>query len=434
MYKYWIIFFLISPHFIFAQDVVINEIMASNQTTIYDEDGDTPDWIELYNKGIEQISLSGFSLSDDTLNIQKWEFDSTTIDPGEHLIVCASGKNRRTTSLHTNFKISASGERILLSDASGTIIDHVVVPASTTDISYGRISDGSLPWIFQYASPGSGNTGNEFVGYADPVSVSLPGGFYSSAISVELSAGDSRIFYTLDARDPDTTSMEYSTPINIQNTTVLKAFSIKAGHLPAPTIYHTYFINEETDLPVVSLTSDPYNLFDYNYGIYADGPGWTPGEPNHGANFWMDWERPAHIEFFEDDKSPGFSENCGISIYGAYTRCYAQKAFAVKFKEMYGISKIEYPLFPDFRVTTFKSFLLRNSGNDFKYTHIRDAMMQTLIKDLDIDYLEYRPATTFINGQYWGIYNIREKISEDYIAYRHGVHRTTSICWKVTWM
>ncbi len=135
----------------------------------------------------------------------------------------------------------------------------------------------------------------------------------------------------------------------------------------------------------------------------------------------MDWERPAHVEFFEDDKSPGFSENCGIAIYGAYTRSFPQKSISVKFKNDYGVSEINYPLFPDFDLTTFKSFVLRNSGNDFYYTHFRDAMMQTLVKELDIDYLEYRPAATFINGKYWGIYNIREKISEHYVANRHGV-------------
>jgi hypothetical protein len=94
----------------------------------------------------------------------------------------------------------------------------------------------------------------------------------------------------------------------------------------------------------------------------------------------------------------------------------------VKFKQAYGRSVLNYPLFPDFRVTAFDSFVLRNSGNDFQYTHMRDALMQMLVRDLDIDYLEYRPATAFINGQYWGIYNIREKVSEHYVEHRHGVN------------
>ena len=93
----------------------------------------------------------------------------------------------------------------------------------------------------------------------------------------------------------------------------------------------------------------------------------------------------------------------------------------MKFKQNYGRSVLEYPLFPGFRVTSFDSFVLRNSGNDWQYTHMRDALMHMLVKDLDIDYLEYRPATAFVNGRYWGIYNIREKISEHYVEHRFGV-------------
>jgi len=404
---FFIVTLLFTPKLVFSQRMVINEIMSSNTTTINDEDGDTSDWIELYNCGVSQVNLVGYYLSDDSLEIKKWQFGNVVIDPGEYLIVFASNKDTILNYWHTNFKISASGEKITLSDSSGSIIDQVDVPASLSDVSYGRISDGSLPWIFQEPSPGSANTGNEILGYADTVSVSLPGGFYSSSISVELSASESDIFYTLDGSDPDSCSQKYSTPINITKTTILKALSMKKGCLPSPTTYQSYFINIKTDLPVISLICDPYNLFDADSGIYT--------------NYKMDWERPAHVEFFEDDKSLGFSENCGIEIFGSQSAEWPQKSISVKFKKRYGVSKIEYPLFPDFRVTTFKAFVLRNSGNDFQYTHIRDAVMQTLVKDLDIDYLEYRPATSFINGEYWGIYNIREKINEHYIANRHGV-------------
>jgi len=405
-----IIALLFASKFVFSQCVVINEIMSSNTTTIYDEDGDTPDYIELYNNGTSQVNLLGYYLSDDSLEIKKWQFGNVIIDPGEYLIVFASDKDTLLNYWHTNFKISASGEKIILSDSSGSIIDQVDIPASLSDISYGRISDGSLPWIFQIPSPGSANTGKEIQDFSDSVSVSLPGGFYSSAVSVELSAGESDIFYTMGGSDPDTTdpnTQKYSTPINITKTTILKALSMKKGYLPSPTTYQSYFINEKTDLPVISLICDPYNLFNADSGIYT--------------NYRMDWERPAHVEFFDDDKSLGFSENCGIEIFGSQSSEWAQKSISVKFKNKYGVTNIEYTLFPEFRVTTFKAFVLRNSGNDFQYTHIRDAVMQTLVKNLDVDYQEYRPATSFINGEYWGIYNIREKINEHYIANRHGV-------------
>ena len=407
MKKFLIIILFFTTDFLFSQSVVINEVMSSNDITIYDEDDDASDWIELYNSGSDSVNLKGCYLSDDSLNIEKWQFGDARIEPGKYLIIFASDKDTFINYWHTNFKISASGEELIFSDSNGVMIDRVDVPASLADVSYARLSDGSLPWIFQVPSPGSTNTGKEIKGYSDSVAVSLPGGFYSSAVSVQLSAGTSDIYYTLDGSDPDSNSQKYSSPVNITKSTILKAFSIKEAYLPSTTTYQSYFINVETDLPVISLISDPDNLFDPDSGIYT--------------NYTMDWERPAHVEFFEDDKSLGFSENCGIEIYGGQSAEWPQKSIAVKFKDKYGISNIEYPLFPDFRVTTFKAFVLRNAGNDFQYTHIRDAVMQTLVKDLDIDYLEYRPATSFINGEYWGIYNIREKINEHYIAYRHGV-------------
>ncbi|MDP2036099.1 MAG: CotH kinase family protein [Ignavibacteria bacterium] len=405
MNKYWLLFLLVYASSLSAQNLIINEVMASNKTTIYDEDGDSSDWIELYNKGNEQISLTGYSLSDDTLKTNKWIFGNTIIKPGEHLVVFASGKDRNTSYLHTNFNVSALGESVILCDSKGIISDRVNVPISQSDISYGRESDGAVKWIFQSASPGLANTGKANAGLADNISASLPGGFYPATISVSLSAGDSKIYYTLDGNDPDSTSSQYSSPISITKTSVLKAVSLKKGYSPGQLLYQSYFINETTNLPVISLSSDPYNLFDKNYGIYT--------------NYKKDWERPAHIEFFDDSKKPGFSKDCVINIHGQQSAEWAQKSLGVKFKD--GIDALEYPLFPGFPVTTFKSFVLRNSGNDFQYTHIRDAMMQTLVKDLDIDYQEYRPVASFINGEYWGIYNIREKIDEHYIANRHGV-------------
>ncbi len=408
MKKFLLLILLFTSTSIFSEGIVINEIMSSNNKTIYDEFGEASDWIEFYNDDTIAIDLNGYFLSDDSANIKKWQFgESTLIDPGDYLIVFASDKDTLINYHHTNFKISASGEEILLSDSSSNIVDSIYIPSSLPDVAYGRISDGSLPWIFQSPTPGSKNIGNEIKDYSDSVSVSIPGGFYPSSISLELSAGSSEIYYTLDGSDPDSNKTKYTAPINIDKTTVVKAVSLSANHLPSPINYQTYFINENTDLPVISLIADPYNLFDPDSGIYT--------------NYTMDWERPAHVEFFDDNKTLGFSENCGVEIYGGQSATAPQKSLAVKFKNDYGVSGINYPLFPDFRVTKFKAFVLRNSGNDFQYTHIRDAVMQALVKNLDIDYQEYRPATSFINGEYWGIYNIREKINEHYIANRHAV-------------
>lgn len=422
MFKILIYLLFFSSLLVYSRDVVINEVMSSNDTTIYDEDGDAPDWIELYYSGSNSIDLSGFGLSDDSLDLDKWQFGNAIIFPGEHLLVFASNKDRKNSSyFHTNFKLSASGEEVILTDTSGVVLDRVYVPAAIEDISYARITDGAAAWVRQLPTPEKENSGVEFEGIADSISASLPNGFYSSAISVELSAGENRIFYTLDGSDPDSNAILYTGPIDISETTILKAVSLKENALAGPVLYHTYFINENTNLPVISLTSDPYNLFDWNYGIYVDGPGWTDPVPHLGANYWQDWEREAHIEFFDDNKKLGFSENCGIAIYGGWSRTFDQRSFSVKFRSAYGASKLKYSLFPDLNIDEYQSFILRNSGNDWQGVLFRDAFMQTLVQDLNIDYQEYRPAVVFINGTYWGIYNIREKISEHFVASHHNI-------------
>ncbi|MBU0472967.1 MAG: CotH kinase family protein [Bacteroidetes bacterium] len=404
--KIIILTMIFSVQVLFSQGIIINEVMASNDSTFYDEDSEASDWIELYNTSSEQINLAGYFLSDDSSNIKKWQFENTNINSGEYLIVFASDKDTVMNYSHTNFKISASGETIILSDSMGNLVDQIDVPVSLTDISYGRLNDANTIWTFQTPTPGAANAGNSIESNNDKILVSPSAGFYAAPISVELSASN-EIYYTLDGSDPDTNSSKYNGLLSINKTSILKATSFNEIHVPSQTVYQSYFINENTNLPVISLFIDPDNFFSADSGIYV--------------NYEEDWEKPAHIDFFDDDKNLGFSENVAINIYGGYTRRFVQKSLAVKFKSEYGNNKLEYELFPGFDVTTFKSFILRNSGNDFDQTHIRDAFMQTLVKDLDIDYLEYRPAVTFINGEYWGIYNIREKISEHYVANRYGV-------------
>lgn len=123
MKYFFILIFIIIPILSFSQDIVINEIMSSNNITVQDEDGDASDWIELYNHGTEQANLSGCFLSDDSLEIDKWQCGDAVIEAGEHLIIFASDKDKFDRFWHTNFKISASGEEVVLSDSNGTIME-----------------------------------------------------------------------------------------------------------------------------------------------------------------------------------------------------------------------------------------------------------------------------------------------------------------------
>lgn len=392
---------------------VINEIMASNGTSIQDRDGDYPDWIELYNPGETEIDLTGYGLSDDPDEPFKWVFPGTTLPAGGFKLIFASDKNYTTESpyLHTNFKIKAGGETVLLSDTGGFVVDQINTLEIARDMSWGRQPDGRADWLFfTEATPGESNTTEGFTAYASPVTFSNPGGFYQTTASVELATQDSfaEIRYTLDGSDPQQSSSLYSVPIELDQTTVLRACTFASGLLPGKILTQTYLIDENTTLPVISLSTDSLNMFDSQTGIYI--------------KYHEDWERPVHIEFFETDRLQKFSEDAGIKIGGNNTRGRAQKAFQINFRGKYGPNKIEYQVFPDLPIFEFNNLYLRAAGNDWDQTHFRDGLLQTLTRDLEFETQAYRPATIFLNGEYWGILNIRQRYNLQYFESEFGVN------------
>ena len=257
-----------------------------------------------------------------------------------------------------------------------------------------------------------------------PPEFSLKGGFYSSEISLALTTVQQKgiIYYTVDGSEPNNNSVKYISQIPITNTTVIRAITIVSDSLRSKIETNTYFINESSKLPVISISTNPDNLWDNDYGIYVLGDSAESEVPYFGANFWQDWEKPIHIEFYEPTGELGFSIDAGVKIYGAWARANPEKSLAIYARDYYGYKKINYKIFPDLDITKFNNIVLRNSGNDWNTTMFRDAMMQTLVKNTEIDVLAYRPAVVYLNGEYWGIHNIREKINEHYIANHHPVN------------
>ena len=389
-----------------------------------DEDGEYVDWIEIYNSSASAVNLFGYYLSDDSTNYFKWAFPDVNISSHSFLVVFASGKNRAVTgeNLHTNFKITSTGESLFLINNSGNIIDTrsaVYIPA---DISFGRKPDGAASWFyFESPTSGSANITNEFIGITDSPHFSSQGGFYSGSVSLSISSATvgAEIRYTTDGSIPTNLSALYTTSINVNQTTVVRARAFKDGLIQSPVTTSTFLINERSTLPVVSVTTDPENLWDNDYGIYVLGDSAETDFPYFGANFWQDWEKPAHIELFETNNTTAFTLDAGIKIYGGWSRGYDQKSLAVNFRDVYGASEINYQLFPDLNIDKFKEFVLRNAGQDWEKTMMRDGMTLSLMEDTELDILAYRPAVLFLNGEYWGIQNIREKINENYIAAHH---------------
>lgn len=326
-------------------------------------------------------------------------------------------------SLHTNFKITADGENIYLFDNNGTRLDCTDSIPLPTDISYGRSGSNINKWVyFSKPTPGALNTTTGYDSISsEAVVFSLPGGKYSSSIMVALScASGADIYYTTDGTDPDESSTKYINGFTVSKSQTIKAITSDSALLMLYPSVQTYIIeSRDFNLPIFSISTDPYNLFDYNYGILETGPNAETADPHYGANYWMDWERPVHLEYFDKDGNKLFETNAGTKVFGAYSRMNAQKSMAFYARKAYGAKSFKYPFFEERNIEKYKSFIIRNSGNDWAYTAFRDAMMTHLLEGVDIDYQAYQPVIIYINGEYWGILNMREKINEDYLENNH---------------
>ncbi|HPR16840.1 MAG TPA: CotH kinase family protein [Candidatus Cloacimonadota bacterium] len=609
----------LSGCFLAAQSVRLNEVMSANLFTLSDEDGESEDWIEIYNYGSEDVDLTGFGLSDNSGNPLKWTFPSVTISPQDYLTVFASGKDRAITAfwqtvidwgdewryfvgtqeppadwyksdfddsnwlfgasgfgdgdgddateisevghgeaysvyirhtfeiedasnvlacllhvdyddafvawlneteiarknigyignfpayidtttihgheaeiyqggkpdcfiieniqsllqnganvlsiqantnntdmtiipiftlgfatppadslyvnsyaepnlfnLHTNFSLNEN-EPILLSAPDGNIIDQLAPGYIPLDMSYGRQPDGSDNcYFFETATPDGTNDDAQAANYfADSPQFGLAGGKYSGSVVLTFAniGSNETIYYTLDGSvpNPDSTDTHiYSSPFTIDETTVVRACTYKNGYLPSPIETNSYFIGTEHYLPVISIVTDPHNLWDYYDGMYAMGPNAAASYPYLRANFWQDWEKPVHLELYESDGTQGFSMNGGLKIFGYFSRGHDQKSLVFFARRQYGSEEIPYQFFPDKPATSYKSIVFRNSGGDWMKSMMRDGFMQSLLKDTNLSRQAYRPAVLYINGVYWGIQNMREKINEHFFAQNYG--------------
>ena len=407
--------------------VIISEVCALNRSTLPDEDGDYPDWIELYNPKDTPVNLKDYGLSEDNRDLFKWRFPDMEIGPKSYLVVFASDKDRRDVRggghLHTNFHIGASGDRLFLTRPDGIVSDSFATGKLTADTSSGRRQDTLQRFFFNQPTPGAANSGKAYTAYALPPEFSKNGGFYDEPLSLSLKAMDAsaEIRYTLDGSEPDEQSAVYTGPIDINKTAVVRARAFGDGLLPSDIQTHTFFINAHHDLPVVSICTNPDNLWDYNQGIFVKGPGAAEEFPYVGANFWKDMEKEIHMELFDEEGRLGLSMDAGMKVFGAYGRAMDKKSLAVHARNIYGTDSIRYPFFHDKDILDFKSIVLRTSGQDATMSKIRDGFITTLARRMGLDAQAYRPAVLYINGEYWGLYNLREKINEHFIASNHGV-------------
>ncbi len=406
--------------------IVINEILASNNSVnLNGKSKNFADWIEIYNASDTRISIGNWYLSDNKTKPKKWEIPfGWSIGPKEFKVFWFDEENNPD---YKNFMLSADGETIYLFNKELELVDSVAYPPQIPDLSYGRLS-GSLNELVYFHEPTpmkmNPTFGNKTVLFSNEPIFSEKAGFYEKPLSLALSVSreGEKICFTLDGSKPNLSSNVFSTPIEIGKNTIVKAITFSTDRLPSKVVTHSFFINELINLPVVSLTIDPTHLWDNDFGIYVEGTNYIR-DVWESANYFQDWERPVTVEYFDTYGKLGFNMNAGVKIHGRSSRNHAQKTLAIFAREKYGSQAVPYKLFGEKSPETIKSFLLRTGGNDWGITMFLDGFIHTLVNGkIDIDAQLYQPAVVYLNGEYWGIHNIREKINEHYIKNKHGVN------------
>ncbi len=406
----------------------INEVVAS-ASTHRDASGKREDWIEIYNPNAEDVDISGLYLTDDYGNLDKWQIGPGTVVPTGGFLLFFADKDPEEGPLHADFSLKGGGEEValvqLLADGL-TIIDSVSYVDMPFLASYGRQTDGGNNWVFfGQVTPEASNNGSDL--YLPSPIFSVPSGSYSGTQSVQISSPTpgATIYYTTDGSLPSTSSAVYSGAINVSSTGSLRAIAVLSGHTNSQASDATYLINENHNVPIVYLTTDPDNFFDDEIGIYVDGTNgvvaYCSSEP---VNWAQDWERPTNMKMFLPDGQLAFDVDAGVEIAGACSRNHEMKSLAINLRDKeFGYDAIEYPLFPEREHEFYQRIKIRNSGQDYIRLGFRDMLNQSMIfGKLDIDLQAGRPCLLYINGEFWGTYNIREKYAGEYFEVLYDVN------------
>ena len=331
------------------------------------------------------------------------------------------------TNLHTNFKISSGTETLFLSDASENLIDELTAENLPPNTSVGiSISSGNLVSYLE-TTPGYENSSTEFIGAVQSeVNFSQESGAIDGPFNLTLSGNSSGevIHYALGGEEPTESSPIYTQPIEISANTSVRARIFLANYFPSPIFTKSYIQNSNHEIDLMLLSTAPNNFFDEDNGIYVFGPNGTysTNQPYFGANFWEDWERPIHFSFHENGTDQFSEFNAGVKIYGGWSRGQnGQRSLALFARGQYGDSKFDHSFFDQLEYDNFEALVLRNSGQDWMRSSMKDIMLTSLMRGSGLDFQEHNPVATYLNGEYWGMYNLREKINEHMLASKHNI-------------
>ncbi|NQX93127.1 MAG: CotH kinase family protein, partial [Flavobacteriales bacterium] len=394
-----------------GQNISINEVQTSNETTTIDDFNDFDDWIELKNDDNTWVDLSGWYLSDDSEDPLKWSFPDgpeSIIEANGFLVIWADDETDEGF-LHTNFALNQDGEQITLSNPDGEQIQQVQIGFNWQDFSWGWNQDNQWSLLDQ-PTPGLENIGIGFNGTTTKPIYSEPGGIMTESVSITLTAENGgTIYYTLDGSIPTTSSTVYTAPIEINSNTTIKSICQEGGKFPSLINTQSYLFGAEVHNPIIHLSCEA-DLF--------NGPNGLDNQP------YNDTELPMDVCFFDEDGNQIHHQSVGLKVHAPDFRDH--RSFRMYARGEYGESSIMLDIFPNRDFDEHKRLVLRNSGNDgieIGGPGMRDALITSMYQSIDPDYgaAAEKPVNLFVNGEYRGLYNLRERQDEHWLYFVYGI-------------
>lgn len=375
-------------------------------------------WVELKNTGSAPIDLSAYSLGKKTGKTDTHQLPAITLEPGEFIVFQLAGqKATGKNELQLPFKLGSAETLILTKD--GKFIDGVCTKEAPYGASTGRIDGKKGFFYFTTPTPKgeNGESGKRFI--TQRPRFNQKPGVYNDRDSIVLMLQDTtrRVYYTLDGSEPTAASKVFKDSLKLSKSTVVRTFAEGDSlSLKSPITTYSYILGRDHQVPVLSVAVNHNDMHHPATGIYVNGPGYNPEWPHKGANFWKDWTKKAHMELFDDGE--GISADCGLRIFGGFSRAEPKKSFRLKFLSEYGNSKVKYDFFGEGAPVELENLVVRSGSQDHNRAMIRDEFFTMLMREQSPTILtqSIRPVALYINGEYYGLYYLREKINKHFVS------------------